>query len=263
MPVAFPPTMIRSPSMLKQRNPSSVEDLVFYVDEEGDDYTFYLVRDTDNSVFSKLAWARVRERLRLDPSNKAPFGGEFSFSERITVKRLGEIKDSFWRNFKNPKGNSPYQYLWRIMEDKAKLKIKSTIEAEPSAGKEARQILNKLGRGGPLRRGDKQKLRPLLTLALNEAVHQADLKRYRSFGKLLRKLNEEEKKTPIAFVDEDQQRQWENLILIEIAFPALKRKLERGRGLICFSHAGKYLSVTVRKLKEQGGYKADFLSESQ
>lgn len=33
-------------------------------------------------------------------------------------------------------------------------------------------------------------------------------------------------------------------------------KTQKGRGLICFSFVGKYLSITFRKLKDEGGYKA-------
>jgi hypothetical protein len=35
---------------------------------------------------------------------------------------------------------------------------------------------------------------------------------------------------------------------------------ERGRGLICLSHAGRYLSVTVRKLTDESGYEASSYS---
>lgn len=248
--------------MSQQKDLTPVGD-VFYVDEEGDDFTFYLARDTDNTVFSKLAWAKVKEHLRVSPSHESPVGEDFSFSEKITVKRLGEIRDSFWRSLKKPKSESPYRYLLKSMSRKAAENSRSAIEAEKEIWAEIKAILKNLERGRSLSRGDKQKLRPVLTLALNRCVHQDNLKRKPWSRRLLGKLSEQEKKTLNSFIDEEKQRQWCNLVLIERAFPALKRKLERGRGLICFSHAGKYLSVTVRKLKEDSGYKASFLRKDQ
>jgi hypothetical protein len=242
--------------MSGQPHSNEIDDLVFYVDEDGDDFTFYLARDKENTVFSRHAWSALRDRRRFGPAYSSP-EKEFSFTEKVTIKRLGEIKATFWKNLKKPQRGSQYRFLLDKMQRTASDQSRrSQTPDEEKKCKRALMLLKKLESGKSWLEEQGELLKPILARALTECIHQDDLSKKRWAGAILKKLTEDENRTLDSLTGEAQRRPWLNLRIIEKAFPALPRTPEDGRALVCRSHNGKYLSVTFRKLKQGGGYEA-------
>ena len=203
----------------------SSDELVFYVDEEGedfvDDFTFYTGLDNDSPVIGKLLKETESER-----------GGKrvFSYSEKIFVKNLFLTKDNllspsqdFWNRIQDPESNSPYQYLRSKLEAHGLL---SQDEFEKTARARFLQTLNDAIKGDSLE-------------------HESWVSR---------DLPEKEDALIKALPDPEKQKQWRNRIFLERAFPDLIRATQAGRGLLCFSYVGQHLSVTFRKISSKHGY---------
>jgi hypothetical protein len=234
-----------------------LQELEFYADEEGDDFTFYLARDEENSVLSSLEWKRAKERLRLGlPAQLFPDRG-FSFAERIKVNRLEGIKDGFWKKLRHPSPGSAHAYLISQLKTRAQEKRRSSSTEESKKAKAALTTLRKLQKGERLRANDKSELRPLLALTLNNCIHNDDLREQPWAERLVERMKKHSKRElDAAGNDEAQKRRSWNRALIEKGFPGLKRQCETGRALICLSKTGEYLSVTFRKLTKSSGYEA-------
>jgi hypothetical protein len=241
--------------MSRQNHSNEIDDLVFYVDEDGDDFTFYLARDKENTVFTKHTWSALRDRVGFGASNQASPGVEFSFTEKVTIQRLGEVKNTFWKDLNEPQRGSQYRFLLDKMQRRARGQS-SLGSDEEKKNKQARTLLKRLASGKSLLKEEKEVLKPILARALTDCIHQDDLSKKQWSRPILKKLTETDNQTLESLTSEAQRRPWLNLVIIEKAFPALPRTPEKGRALICRSHNGKYLSVTFRKLKEGGGYEA-------
>jgi hypothetical protein len=216
------------------------EDLIFYVHEksDSDEFTFYIDQHQDDTVVQAL-------RQKLPKSQRAALangGGNevFSFAERVFVKNLHFTKDSlkwsedFWANLTS---KAPaYKYL--------AARIKST-------GRPAASLKEKPA-------NPKAFLKSLAQI-LNEIVAKEDLEQQSWAEKDLGDDTKFIEKLP---AKGGTKQQWRNRLILERAFPDLIRKALPGRGLICFSYVGRYLSVTFRKMSDAQGYAAGDFSDA-
>lgn len=198
---------------------------VFYVDEKGDDFTFYVPRDADDSVVKKLKNPSAKQKKAI-----------FSLAESVVVKNLTlsaddlEPRKKFWSNFKE-QTEERHQFLREKIAAHKRFKSDSLDEASQKSILEA------------------------LADVLNGAVKDQFLSE-NSWLKKEEELPEAQK----AFVDSLPNKltrtRWRNRLLLEKTFPDLVFNNQPGRGLICRSYIADYLSVTFRKTSKGEGYKA-------
>ena len=211
--------------------------LNFYVEEEGDDFTFY-VKDVDGSVVAEL------EKLpkSAKPETGGPAGKErFSFAERIYIKNLILTEDgikilkSFWSNLKEPTQNSSYEFLFKQLEASS-----------------ASQCLVRLG-AGTLQQGDQKKLESAILEILNKVVDGASLANEPWASKQFEDLDQDYlNKLEVGPL----KTRWHNRFILTHGFPDLIKPRQTGRGLICSSYIGDYFSITFRKISDEHGYTA-------
>src|ERR1044071_2092283 len=215
-------------------SPNQKPQLIFYVDEEGDDFTFY-VKD-DGTIVADLK--RISQPEKPERGRKE----QFSFAERIYIKNLTltedglKFLDKFWENLKSAARNSSYAYL----------------AAQLQASK-AQSNFRRF-RQGKHQLEDVKVLERAILEILNAAVSGPSL------------VNEKwAKESPHEDLDEDflsklkhraLKTRWRNRFILRQAFPDLIRQKQTGRGLICSSYIGDYLSITFRKISDDQGYGA-------
>lgn len=220
---------------------STDEDLIFYVHEksDSDEFTFYIDQHEDDTVVQTLR-RKLPKTLRAALANGT--GNEmFSFAERVFVKNLHFTKDSLkwsddcWTNLIG--SGAAYRYLaGRIRAPGAA----GTLQEKPANTKAFLKSLAQI---------------------LNEIVEKEDLEHEPSVEKDLGDEAEFVEKLPATG---PTKQQWRNRLILERTFPDLIRKALPGRGLICFSYVGRYLSVTFRKLSDDQGYAAsDFIDANE
>lgn len=212
---------------------SADEDLIFYVHEksDSDEFTFYIDQHKDDTVVQTL-----REKLpkSLRAALASGTGNEvFSFAERVFIKNLHLTKDSlkwseaFWTNLIG--GGAAYEYLaGRIRSHGAA----ETLEEKPANPKAFLKSLAQI---------------------LNEIVEKEDLEQQSWAEKDLGDEEQFIEKLPTKGVI---KQQWRNRLILERTFSDVLRKALPGRGLICFSYVGRYLSVTFRKMNDDQGFAA-------
>jgi hypothetical protein len=204
------------------------QELVFYVrepaneDMEIDEFTFYLERDDNDTVVKALANA---EGHLTDARTEAPGKRTFSFAERVLIKNLVLTKESldkpseeFWKKLQTQEPNSPYAYLGSKFQG-----------GEKPGEKQLATILNRIIENENLA-GD------------HAWASEADLG---DGAKFLQTITDPRSRT-----------QWQNRLILERIFDDLIRKTLPGRGLVCYSYVGRYLSVTFRRMSEDEGYGA-------
>lgn len=215
------------------------EDLIFYVHEksDSDEFTFYIDQHEDDTVVQTL-------RRKLPKSQQAALangtGDEvFSFAERVFVKNLHFTKDSLrwseicWTNLTG--SGAAYKYLAGKIRSHGAAGTLTEKPANPKAFlKSLAQILNEVVENEALE---------------HEPWSEKDLGDEAKFVERL----------PATGLT---KQQWRNRLILERTFPDLIRKALPGRGLICFSYVGRYLSVTFRKMSEGQGYAASDFSEA-
>lgn len=195
--------------------------LTFYVEEEGDDFTFY-VKDANRAI------ARELEKLPSPPKRKSARNKAFSFATRIFIKNLILTEDGikptavFWKTLRAAEPGSPHEYL-----------------------------CNRLKPG--FKKADNKKLEGPILKILNTAVTVGSLDKQKWEAVEIDKPDQE-------FLDKlknaTTKRKWRNRFLLASAFPDLIKPVQAGRGLICSSYVGNYLSITFRKISDDDGYKA-------
>ena len=216
--------------------PSSTDDLVFYVEEQADDFTFYLARGGDDKVFNLL-----KDKLKKSEFVEGESSQMYSFAERVLIKPLNITKDVlktpddvFWIRLLTSREGSPYWFLLKQLKAHD-----PNVYLRPSSS--------------PPNATAKKKLLEIAVEVLNEAVKGEALEGPMWTTEPLNKSAED-------FLNElpenDTKRMWRNRLLLEQAFPDLIEEPQAGRGLICSSYVGKYLSVTFRKLTKGQGYDA-------
>lgn len=233
--------------MFKSNNSIKSEKLVFYVDDDADDFTFYLERDNKNTVVKTL----LRDRLKDVESQKAKTVEDetFTLSEEVSVTSLWLTKDSlkrdehsFWENLKKPTHDSPHNYLKQQLESKA----------QPRKNLELKKALEVL-QNGNLDDQTKKTLLQALAEVLNDAIKGDSLA---SSPWVNKKLPEREK-TLIKTLPDKIKTKWRNRVLLQGTCSDLIKETQTGRGLICFSYVGKCLSITFRRLTAGEGYEAE------
>jgi hypothetical protein len=200
--------------------------LVFYVEEEkgDDDFTFYVATDEKRTVLERLEKPPVQVD---EESGEAPEIEEFSFAERIFIKNLNLTNDGvnasseFWINLKQRDPNSSYQYLAKQLQPDAPTTI-----------------------------GEDELLEGILKI-LNKAISGESLEN-QPWAK--KNFSADDIEFLSTLTDNEKKKRWQNRLILELAFPDLIRKTQAGRGLICSSYVGDYLSITFRKINESPGF---------
>ena len=218
-----------------------VSDFVFYVDELEDDFTFYV------SAASNDDYIKALKKVAESNSTAEAAGERFSFSEQITFTNLipneksPGIGDGFFEQFSKPSPGLAAKYLLALLEQ-AKA---SETDAELITNLQNRSLTDE----------EEKSFAPLLVKAL-KLVDPAD----REWTADLQLSSEDQKLRTQLEAEPGLQRKLTRFLL-ERAFPNLEWQRKKGRALICFSHARKALSITVRKLDEQVGYEPSRLED--
>ena len=217
---------------------SADEELIFYVHEksDSDEFTFYIDQYQDDTVVQALR-QKLPRSVRAAVDNGT--GNEvFSFAERVFVKNLHFTKDSLkWSDdcWTSLTGNAPaFKYLAGRIKSKA-----PTATLEKPAN-------------------EKPFLKSLAQI-LNEIVEKEDLE-HQSWAE--KDLGDDAKFIEKLPATGATKQQWRNRLILERTFPDLIKKAVPGRGLICFSYVGRYLSVTFRKMSDAKGYAAGGFSDA-
>lgn len=227
-------------------NSAKPEELVFYVDKDSDDFTFYLERDEANTVVDALL-----PNKRLSQETETAEKDTFTVSEEVVVKSLILTKDnlkaqeSFWKNLKRPRAGSPHRYL--------RSKLDAKLQSKHKNNGQLRECLEALDNGSL----DNQTQKLLLTAiveSLNNSI-RTDKLESQAWAKV--KLPVREDALIETLPDEKTKKRWRNRFFVQRAFNDLIKETQTGRGLICFSYVGKYLSVTFRRLTSGRGYEPD------
>lgn len=214
-------------------NNNSPKDLIFYVEEHGDDFTFYLAKDDDDTVVKEL------EEKTRDPNKPNKDGKEsFSYAEMFFVKTLKFTKDTL--NFsvalsklKDASASESTSDCYRFLFDQLCARLKT-------------EKLNLADLDDEM----KKRVRDTLLKILNEEVEQGSVQN--------REWNQPAQDDVQAFLaqlsEPDKKRKWTNRLILEQILSDVIRPKLAGRGLVCRSYVGEYLSVTFRKLNQGEGY---------
>jgi hypothetical protein len=220
---------------MSQENESIIpEDLIFYVDKLEDDFTFYLDAELHKDV------EKIKPLFKTVKSRKAE--RDFSVSEQILFtnlipsKKSPEIKSALWARLRDPTDDAG-GYLLR------------KLQAAASSNEDHRKLVDILTTSAELSDDEKKSLGDLLLIALSPQ-NRADL--VNEEWVRTRELSPEQIKA-LDHVGAGDSRKITHSLL-ETLFPELKWAKPKGRALICLSHVGKGLSVTVRKLKDEATY---------
>jgi hypothetical protein len=240
--------------MIKQNTSTSSSELVFYVDEDADDFTFYLERDGNNTVINTLLRDKLRQLKSQD--TKTLEGETFTCSETVVVMslfltkaNLNGIDDSFWKQLRTTRARSAHHYLRKKLE----ATVDKALNKPDVEGKDdLRKSLINL-KVGKVDGKNKKILLPYISQALNEAIKGRGLE---SEPWVTQELPAREGALIKALPTESTKKRWRNRVYLQAAFADLIKENETGRGLICFSYVGKYLSVTFRRLAGKRGYAA-------
>jgi hypothetical protein len=222
---------------MSQHNSLSIDDdLVFYVEEQADDFTFYLVRDEEDTIVKAL-----KNKLKKSELIESGTGEMFSFAERVLVKPLTITKDNirtpddrFWANLVAAKADSQYKFLLDQLKSRGAASYFSPGSAVQSAA-------------------DRKNILDTVIQVLNESVKGPSLENTKWTSKPLNKPAENFLNT---LPENETKKRWRNRLMLEQAFPDLIEEPQAGRALVCFSYVGRYLSVTFRKLSKGKGYDA-------
>lgn len=223
--------------MSQQINSNILGNVVFYVDELEDDFTFYL--DAASHAESIKEFKALLDAVAKDDDAKK----KFSLSEQITFTNLipsessPKIDNALWSRLGSAT-DEPGRYLL------GKLQGAATDPKEQA-------IVKCLANPAALSDETQRRLAQLLVKALSP-TSLTDLTTQPWVEKLSLSQDQRDK-----LKVEDQRVL--TRYLLEVAFPELKWQKPKGRALICLSHAGKYLSVTVRKQKGKVGYEPESL----
>jgi Type II/IV secretion system protein len=229
--------------------------LIFYVDEEGDDFTFY-VKD-DGTIAAELKRLSPPEKSdRRDRREKE----RFSFAERIYIKNLNltedglKILESFWANLKAAVPNSSYAYLaTQIQASNAITSFQTLIAGthQPQDLKELESAILEILREAVV--GPSLENEPWAKQSSPTGSQNVAQKRFEDLDDdFLNKLK-----------DPALKIRWHNRFILRKAFPDLIRAKQTGRGLICSSYIGDYLSITFRKISDDQGYGAGDYTDKQ
>ncbi|HKY27400.1 MAG TPA: ATPase, T2SS/T4P/T4SS family [Pyrinomonadaceae bacterium] len=236
--------------MSEQNNSSNSEKLVFYVDEDSEDFTFYLQIDEKKTVVQTL----LQNGLNQIKSPKAKIAGNktFTFSEEVVVKsrrltkdNLEPVDDSFWTKLRDSTGDTCYSYLREKLE--AKAKNDSELTESLAALK-----------SGDFKKEHQKILLKALAEVLTDALDDSSLE---SRPWIDEKLPAREDALIKALPDGEIKKQWRNRDFLQRACSDLIKETQIGRGLICFSYVGKYLSITFRRYTAREGYAAEKVTD--
>jgi hypothetical protein len=219
------------------------EPLIFYFEEEekGNDFTFYVARDENQTVVNSLI--KPSPPADQEPA-KTRKPERFSFAERIFIKNLKSTEESlkpspaFWSNLQKRDANSPHEYL----------------AAQLAAKAETKECFAKLIAGTADDEDEGELLKAIVGI-LNSAVTGHSLEKEPWADKAL--SNSNDKNFLDTLTDDDQKTRWQNRFILEQAFQDLDWETKEGRGLICSSYVGGYFSITFRKIKKSRGYQTD------
>lgn len=235
--------------MSKPKTRAPFEGPIFYIHEEGDDFTFYLDA-SNNSISTDNGYVTING-LRLEERYFTPGTStdtptakgtkkQFSFSGKVMVQDFGltagsfkSVDDGFWERLRNTKDDPPCKYL---LDTIVKSASKRNFKNEKAVIRKIRQLKG-------LEDEDKKIVLSMLGVAL-KAVDLSDLEKQ----KWSKQYDLSKKEKFLKALKLTERKEWRKRFLLEKAFPEFSRT---GRGLICFSH-GRYLSVTFRKLSDKG-----------
>lgn len=217
--------------MSQEKDSSISEDMIFYVDKLEDDFTFYL--DADSHKDLKKIESLFKNATTGEAERQFSISETVGFTNLIPSASSPAPEGTLWARLRDPEDDAGRYLL-------GKLKAEATTEDD-------KKLIETLGTD--LSEAEHERLASLLVTALSE--NRIDL------------TTEDELITQS--LSAEQAATWEKLksgdprrlrhYLIETVFPQITSTRETGRALICLSHVGKCLSVTVRKLKKKATYK--------
>jgi hypothetical protein len=213
---------------MSTRKPPVVSNPTFYVNEQGNDFTFLLdaAENLDIDKFlTEISGAG-------EAKNQGSFAGEIAFRNLMVEAEVEDIEDAFWA-FGKKQAPEPLEYL-----------CAQIAQADAEIVKRFREKR--------LKDDEKLRFKKILNQALrdkkfNDLPDQVwiDPKTFRKNTSLLA-VSKSKNENPEAY----------RHLLLEFCFPYFTWRSDVGRALICRSHAGEYLSVTVRKQERKQGYEA-------
>lgn len=244
--------------MSDQKSSINSEKLVFYVDEDSEDFTFYLQIDEKKTVVQTL----LQNGLNQIESPQAKIAGNetFTFSEEVVVKSrrftkdsLKQVEDSFWTELRASTGNTPHCYL----REKLEVKARDSDKTKPELPRSLAALKGTL-KTEDLKEEAKKILLKALAEVLNDALTDSSLE---SRSWIDNVLPQREEALINALPDGEIKKQWRNRVFLQRAFSDLIKETQIGRGLICFSYVGKYLSITFRRYTAREGYAAETVTD--
>jgi len=221
--------------MPKTKVLEAVQD-VFHICHLGDDFTFYLTRETskDNTDSGLASTLKARlEFLQTDGASK-----EFSFSERIVVLSLALTADSLAAD------------EGRLGKELVRIKklFRSVSLLQP--------LLKQLK--------SSENLRTDILNALNSIINGPSLEKEKWVTGL---ASSEKDFLKSLEAQPTTVTKWRNRLLLETTFPQLLQKTvirktrKTGRALFCLTNRGNNISVTFRRLKDKSGFEAGSYSK--
>jgi hypothetical protein len=229
--------------MVQQSDSKILKNLVFYVDELQDDFTFYLDAVLHAEEIAELKALFAANATAEDAKKR------FSLSEQITFTNLIPSKDS-------PRiGKTFWSRLGKTTEDPARDYLIKKLKSAAKKRKEKNLVAN-LRATKSLSGDDRNKLAELLVKALSP-MNLSDL----TNQKWVLDLDLTPDQDLFNKLKKDKNYPQLTRLVLEHAFPELAWKKPKGRALICLSHAGKNLSVTVRKVEDKVGYEPQRLTK--
>lgn len=218
--------------MSDQNHSAAIDDAIFYVDEGGEDFTFYLARHKKNDK-EEQSDPDLKGRLKFCASTDQSRDTEFSFSQKIRTITLALtrkcLKDTAndLEQFRSLK-QARFEYLFERIEELRCI--------NPEAGDSF-----------------------LVQTALNDLIKRGEL----TGMSWVATISDDERQF-LDCIPVELRKRWEDRLSLHRTFPeilephslALTKPIP-GRGIFCLTHGGEYISVTFRRLREGAGYKAE------
>lgn len=208
-------------------------DLIFYVEEHGDDFTFYLAKDEGDTVVQNLKHKSSRKTGTAATTTDEAF----SFADMVFVKTLKFTEDTlnlssdFLAKLDTPAREPRHEFLL------------AKLRAYPATSNLSSPLAE-------LDEKNQKKVRDALITILNEAVEEGSVQEQPWSAK----AQDDVQKFLASLSEGDKKRRWTNRLILEQTFSDLIWPTLQGRGLVCRSFVGEYLSVTFRKVNQGEGY---------
>lgn len=217
--------------MSNDQNPTPHRPMIFYLDGSKSDFTFYLDATNNPELLEQLRTLSGDDKQREKAEKTLSVSEEISFTSLVLgTGSIKTIDEKFWTRLVS--GEPPYEYLLDKLNGSGHETTVARVRSHEALNSQERtdfaQLLDEIL--------TKERLQDLLEQPFANC----------------------DQSILTALEGRPDQLEGYKRFLIAASFPEFTWSTESGRALLCLSHAGRYLSVTVRKLKKGTGYRADF-----